>query len=118
MANFLGVKIPREKLMEVDGISLTGKLSAVNAKAFVENNKLTVSWDVMDKTGMAKIWIARTNNFKQGKGDQYKLMKTVPVANGKAVVDVKLAPSKFYKVVIELPYNFLNRWVASPNPSK
>ena len=105
-------------MMEVDGISLTGKLSAVKAKASVEKNVLNISWEVMDKTGTAKIWVATTNNFKEGRKDEYKLMKTVPLANGKATIDVSKLPSKFYKVVIELPYNFLNVWAASPNPSK
>jgi hypothetical protein len=31
--------------------------------------------------------------------------------NGKARIDVKQMPSEFYKVVIETPYNFLNRWI-------
>jgi Type I phosphodiesterase / nucleotide pyrophosphatase len=118
LVKFLNIEVPKEKMMEVDGVSLTGKLSAVNAKATVENNVINISWKVMDKTGMAKIWIATTNNFKEGRKDEYKLMKTLPVVNGKAVIDVKGMPSKFYKVVIELPYNFLNVWTASPNPSK
>jgi predicted AlkP superfamily pyrophosphatase or phosphodiesterase len=117
MVKHLGIKIPKEKLMEVDGVSLTGKLSAVNVKTFVENNKLTVSWHVMDKKGVAKIWIATANNFKEGKNDNYKLVKTVPVANGKALIDVKTMPSKFYKVVIEMPYNFLNVWTTMYPPS-
>jgi Type I phosphodiesterase / nucleotide pyrophosphatase len=118
LAKFLGVKIPRDKMMEVDGVSLTGKLSAVNAKAILENKQLAISWEVVDKTGVAKIWITVTNNFKEGGKDKYKLMKTVPVANGKATIDLKNMPSDFYKVVIEMPYNFLNRWAASPTPPK
>ena len=118
LVKFLNIKMPKEKMMEVDGVSLTGKLSAVNVRAVVKNNKIIISWEVMDKTGMAKIWIATTNNFKHGKKDEYKLMNTVAVANGKATIDVSKLPSKFYKVVIELPYNFLNRWTASPNSSK
>ncbi len=113
LANFLNIKIPREKLMELDGVSLTGKLSGVNAKAFIDKNKIQISWEVMDKTGMAKLWIATTNLFKQGGKDDYKLVKTVPVANGKATIDLKNVVSDFYKVVIELPHNFLNRWVVT-----
>lgn len=118
LVRFLNIKIPKEKMMEVDGVSLTGKLSAVNANAFVENNVLDISWDIMDKTGIAKIWITTTNHFKEGGKDEYKLIKTVPVAKGKAQVDVKGMPSDFYKVVIEMPYNFLNRWVAPSFPKE
>ena len=112
LVRFLNIKVPREKMMEVDGVSLTGKLSGVNANASVENNLLNISWGVIDKTGMAKIWITTTNHFKEGGKDGYKLVKTVPVAKGKTQVNVKDMPSDFYKVVIEMPYNFLNRWVA------
>ncbi|MFT3682229.1 MAG: alkaline phosphatase family protein [Ferruginibacter sp.] len=111
LAAFLNIKIPRDKLMEVDGVSLTGKLSAVNATASFENNKINISWQVMDKTGVAKIWIATTNNFKDGGTENYKLVKQVPVIKSNTAVDVKNMPSDFYKIVIELPYNFLNRWI-------
>lgn len=111
LVRFLDIKIPREKSMEVDGVSLTGKLSAVNPTAIIENNQLILSWDVLDKTGAARIWLTTTNNFKTGKRDRYQLIGKVPVAKGKASIDLKQLPSEFYKVVIELPYNFLNRWV-------
>lgn len=111
IANFIDVKIPREKLMELDGISLTGKISATDADVQRNGNKLYITWRPLDKTGVAKIWIATTNHFKEGGEDEYKLVTQVPVANGKAVIDVKSMPSDFYKVVIELPYNFLNRWI-------
>lgn len=111
LSKFLSIKIPRERLMEVDGVPLTGKLSAVNAKAVIENNTIDISWEVMDKTGTAKIWVTTTNHFKEGGKDNYELIKQVPVADGKAKLDVKGMPSDFYKVVIEMPYNFLNRWI-------
>ncbi len=44
LANFINVTIPREQLMEIDGISLTGKLSATSPKAVYENGKLRINW--------------------------------------------------------------------------
>jgi hypothetical protein len=111
LVKFLNIQVPKEKMMEVDGVSLIGKLSAVNATATLEKNVINIAWDVMDKTGMAKIWIATTNHFKTGGKDDYKLVKAVPVANGKTSIDVKAMPSDFYKIAIELPFNFLNRWI-------
>lgn len=116
IAKHLGVNIAREKLMEVDGISLTGKLSATNAEVKRNGNTLLITWKPVDKTGTAKIWITTTNNFKQGGTDNYKMVKEVPVVDGKAVIDIKNMPSEFYKVVIELPYNFLNRWAIPKAP--
>ena len=128
LASFLNIDVPREKRMEIDGIPLTGKLSATNANAELMNDAIEVKWNVINKEarpparagtdgddrvgrGKAKIWLATNNNFKTGGRDDYKLMAEVPVANGKATISVKDMPSDFYKIVIEAPYNFLNRWI-------
>ncbi len=110
IAKHIGLQIPKEKLMEVDGISLTGKLSATNAQASLSEGKLIVSWKAVGK-GDAKIWLATTNNFKEGGKDEYKLMKTVPVSAGEAVIDVSSLNSSFYKIVVETKENYLNRWI-------
>lgn len=111
MASFLGITIPREKLMEIDGISLTGPVSASNAQSNLVNDTLDITWNVIKKEGNAKIWLATTNNFKTGGQDEYKQVAEVPVADAKARIDVKQFPSDFYKIAIEFPDNFLNSWV-------
>jgi hypothetical protein len=111
LASFLNVRIPREQLMEIDGVSLTGKLSAIKPVVKLENGKLDISWLALDKQGDAKIWVSSTNLFKEGGKDNYTLKATVPVAAQKITVDVSDNPQQFYKVVIETPGNFLNRWV-------
>lgn len=111
IASFLNITIPREQYMEIDGVPLIGPISAVDAKAELDGKNLTVKWDVVDKKGKAKIWLATTNHFSKGGKDVYKLVKEVPVASGKAVIMLTRYPSDFYKVAIETPYNYLNRWV-------
>jgi len=128
LASFLNIDVPREKRMEIDGIPLTGKLSVTDANAELMNDAIEVKWNVINKEarpparagtdgddrvglGKAKIWLATNNHFKTGGKDDYKLMAEVPVANGKATISVKDMPSDFYKIVIEAPYNFLNRWI-------
>jgi hypothetical protein len=118
IASFLNIKIPREQLMEIDGVSLTGKLSATDAKARLEGDKILLHWNILDKKGNAKIWLATTNNFKTGGKDEYRLMTEVPVAKGTCNIDVKQTPSRFYKIVIEMPYNLLNCWVTVKNENK
>ena len=111
LASFLSISIPKDKRMEMDGTSLTGKISATDTKADLINGIIEVKWKVINKEGKAKIWLATTNNFKTGGKDEYKLVAEVPVANGLAKINVKQNQSDFYKIVIEMPYNFLNRWV-------
>lgn len=111
LASFLKVSIPRERLMEIDGVPLTGKLSAIDAGANLAKGVIEVKWNVIHKKGKAKLWLATTDNFKTGGKDDYRLMKEVAVAAGGAEIDVRQIPSAFYKIVIEMPYNFLNSWV-------
>jgi Type I phosphodiesterase / nucleotide pyrophosphatase len=111
LASFLNIHIPKEQMMEVDGISLTGKLSASDLKATYNDGSIKLQWKAQQKSGTAKIWLATTNNFKLGGKDQYVMVHQVPVLNGKAVIDVTKYPSDFYKIVLEMPYNFLNKWV-------
>jgi predicted AlkP superfamily pyrophosphatase or phosphodiesterase len=111
LASFLNISIPKDKLMEIDGVSLTGKLSATDAEAHMENNIIDIKWNVIDKEGKAKIWLSATNNFKAGGKDDYKLMAEVPVAEGLARINAGQNPSDFYKIVIEMPHNYLNRWI-------
>lgn len=111
LAKHLAIKIPREQLMEIDGVPLTGTISAVDAKAELNEGKLKISWKAEDNSGKAKIWVSTTNQFKEGGKDEYKLMATVPVSKQEALVDVSKMNSNFYKVVIEMKENMLNRWV-------
>jgi predicted AlkP superfamily pyrophosphatase or phosphodiesterase len=111
LAYFLQIDIPGDRLMEIDGIPLTGKLSATAAMASLANDEIAVSWKVINGEGKAKIWLATTNKFKEGDRDEYKLVKEAPVSDGKARIDVKQNPSDFYKIVVQLPYNYLNRWI-------
>jgi hypothetical protein len=114
IARFLGLQIPRTQLMEIDGVPLQGTISATDAQATIENGKLNITWKAATAKGDARIWVATTNLFKEGKEDSYKLMATVKVANEKAVIDVSALPADFYKIVIEGKHNSLNRWVMMP----
>lgn len=111
IANFLKVNIPRENLMEVDGIPLTGEISVISPESVIKDNHLIISWKAELPKGKAKIWVATTNHFKEGGHDDYQLMTTVPVSQQKAVVDISKMPSSFYKIVLEAPKNMVNRWV-------
>jgi hypothetical protein len=110
IASFLGVQIPREQLMEVDGVPLTGAVAATHPGATLENGKIKVTWKATGRKGNAKIWLATANQFKEGGRDQYVLKTTVPLGKEGAVIDAGGA-SGFYKIVIETPDNFLNRWI-------
>jgi hypothetical protein len=111
ISNFLGITIPREQLMEIDGVSLTGAISAVSPGAKLEDGKIKITWRSTGGKGDVKIWLTTTNKFKDGGRDVYVLKATLPVSKEEAVINVNDSTSKFYKIVIEAPGNFLNRWI-------
>lgn len=108
---FMDTKIPNDQQFEIDGVPMIGKVSAINAFAKIEKNNLKITWSPIDGGGIANIWIATTNNFKNGQKDNYQLMKEVKVDDWHADIDVTNMKSDFYKIVIEMPHNTLNRWV-------
>ncbi|MDB4920439.1 alkaline phosphatase family protein [Mucilaginibacter sp.] len=108
---FMNIKIPVAQLREADGTSLIGPVSVAIPQATYVQGNIDVSWKALDQKGNAKIWVAASNNFKDGKPDDYKLLAEVPVNAQHALVSVKDLSSAFYKVCIEAPGNIVNRWV-------
>lgn len=111
MARHLDLKIPKEQFIELDGIPLTGKISLTELTVKKEAGNINVSWKPEDREGNVKIWLAVTNKFKTGGSDLYMLMNQLPIADGKAVIDVSKLPKGFYKIAVEGKYNTVNRWV-------
>jgi len=114
ITRFMNINIPVEQLREIDGISIIGPISVTSPQANYIQGSIDVSWKVIDPKGKAKIWVAATNNYKEGKPDDYQLLAEVPVNDGHALISVKNMPSQFYKVCIEAPDNTVNRWVIIP----
>jgi hypothetical protein len=97
--------------MEIDGTSLIGKISIASPIFHYSNNRIDISWQSLDETGNVKIWVATTNNFKLGGTDTYHLLAETPVLAKSASLDLGPYPSSFYKIVLEAPFNMVNRWI-------
>lgn len=111
IARFMNIDIPRENLMEVDGVSFVGDISITEPTATYQHSEIQLTWKALEKKGKVKVWMATTNHFKTGGKDKYKLLKTVPLKQEKTTLFVKKPPSGFYKIVLEAPHNIVNRWV-------
>jgi hypothetical protein len=112
IASHLGITIPREQLMEIDGVDLTGKLCATGLAVSRNQQKLTLTWKAVDKGARGKIWLSYTNNFKTGGRDKYELMKEIDLKEEKAEITVNNPETaSFLKIVLETPGNFLNYWI-------
>lgn len=110
IARFMDVRMPLHVRREQDGIALTGKVSVAQPTLIKANTQLDISWKAMDKEGTVKIWLATTNNYKEGGEDAYKMVAEVPVTREHYQVDISGTPSEFYKVVLEGKENMVNRW--------
>ncbi len=111
LARHLGITIPKEQAFEIDGVPLTGLLSAQQLSATKSGDQIDLTWKSVAKTGKVKIWLTTTNLFKEGGRDAYLLMNEVPVTDEKVRLDVSKVPSMFYKIVVEGRDNALNTWV-------
>jgi len=111
IANFMGMHIPQVVAREMDGVPFIGKVSVANASVNYFQDQLNISWNALQNTGTVKIYVSTTNNFKEGRPDDYKLMGEYPLTQKHALLDVKQMPSNFYKVLITGPENSINTWV-------
>lgn len=111
ISRFMNIDIASERLKEIDGIPLIGKVSVGAVEVNHFQNTLDISWKALDNTGKVKIWLATTNNFKEGKQDVYRLMAEVAVNDEHALINVEKLTSPFYKVVVEGAFNSANKWI-------
>ncbi|CAF3654827.1 unnamed protein product [Rotaria sp. Silwood1] len=111
IAKSIGLKIPIESERELDGVSLTGKVSLIKPDVKLHNVSLQISWTVLDPTGNVNVWLSTTNSYKYGITDNYDLIQTVPIQKNMIIIDIKGYPSDFYKIVLVGQYNTVNRWV-------
>ncbi|MEO7393626.1 MAG: alkaline phosphatase family protein [Chitinophagaceae bacterium] len=111
IARFMNIRLAAAAAREIDGVPFVGDLSVTDPRVEYTNGKATVKWKSKDPTGMVKIWMAASNDYKKGSSDTYILLKQVPAKLEKAVINLQKFRSSFYKIAIEGKWNTVNRWV-------
>lgn len=111
---YMGFSIPEAVKCEQDGISFVGKTDIFNlvSKTDLDNNSVTLSWDFFTKDIPVEIYVSTTNNFKEGRNDEW--IKIASTRSDKKVytIDLNALPSSsIYKFVLKSPNTHLNRWV-------
>lgn len=112
ICRFMDFEVPQDVAFEQDGIPFVGRVDIMGLKTHPYDNSVTLSWKCFPGCkSEAVIYMARTNDYKQGSKDNWLKIGTVPASVGKYKVDLKDFPvSEFYKFVVETPNNRLNRW--------
>ena len=111
LLNHLGVEIPPSIRAEVDGVPFVGPVSISNMSAIRRGNTIEVTWKALAKKGRMTVQLATTNNFATGGTDDYSTVGEVDVSKQRFVIDLGRETSSFYKVVLQSPDNWMNRWV-------
>lgn len=108
---FMRLPIPRERMRELDGVPLLGKVSLAAPTVAADKGQLAVAWQPVSGKGKVKIWLSTTNNFRQGGQDQFVRVGKVPLAAGRTTLDLSKLPPGLYKVVLQAKHNTVNRWI-------
>lgn len=113
MTDFLNLKVPVDVQQEIDGVDLLKKITAYHLKASLSSdNTLEVSWKTTEPSKeIGEVYIADTNNFKNGDKDSYQLLGKVNLSNGKFMSKLMTANSNIYKIVLKTKAGFLNTWI-------
>lgn len=111
IVRFINLQIPPNNAFELDGMPFIGKLSLVDPVVHNISNQLEITWKSLQKKGSVKIWLATTNNFKNGGMDNYKLLSTQPVANQRVSINRENLKTSLAKLVLEGEYNIANKWI-------
>ncbi|MFD0765457.1 alkaline phosphatase family protein [Mucilaginibacter lutimaris] len=111
ITRFMDINVPVNVKREIDGTPLIGKVSVAEPAALFVQGNLDITWKAIDPAGIVKIWLAKTNDYQVGKPDDYQLIGEVAVKDQHVFISVKDRPSMFYKLVLEAPYNTVNKWI-------
>jgi predicted AlkP superfamily pyrophosphatase or phosphodiesterase len=108
---FMNIEIPQATKEELDGVPFIGALSVSDLKAKREGDTIVLTWNVINPEGQAEILLSVTNNFKEGKTDNYVSLGKTEISKGKYVADISKYGSVFYKLRVKAPANEVNTWV-------
>jgi len=111
ISGFMGLSLPKQRAMELDGVPFIGKADAVNLQAEKSGDKIRLSWTAFAKGEKCRVWFSPTDRFNQGGEDLYYYAGEVDVTDEKFEFSIKEIPSGFYKVVLETPHHWLNSWI-------
>lgn len=113
MSEFLRLDPPASVRQEWDGVPLIGTVDAMDLKASLKDDQINLTWkNLSGKAGTAKIYVAYSNQTKNGAQDMYTYLGTVNLPEESANFPLD-KPSPFFKILMETPNHYLNRWIIS-----
>ena len=112
ICEFMGFELPEKISFEQDGVPFVGKIDIDNLRTAPYDNNVTLEWDSYSSREKAEIYVATTNNFREGGEDDWIKLAEVPAKSNRYMVDLNRIPSsKFYKFIVKTSNNSIGRWL-------
>lgn len=112
ICRYMDFKIPRDVRFEEDGIPFIGDADIYSLTTHPYDNSVTLRWKHHKSKNTATIYMATSNQYKTGGKDEWIKIGEVKASKGEFSIDLsQYSSSKFYKFVVETPYNHLTRWL-------
>jgi arylsulfatase A-like enzyme len=86
ICRFMNFSIPRDVQFEQEGTPFIGKIDISNVKAEKKNNQIVITWNNYDNSPV-EIYLSTTNNFKEGKSDEWIKVGKVKASQKRFVFD-------------------------------
>ncbi|MFN3996691.1 alkaline phosphatase family protein [Algoriphagus sp.] len=110
---FYNLVVTEERENELDGVSLIGPISIIDADIIRKGRGRILTWNSVDKSGKVKISWSPTDNFSKGGNDMYMLLEEVESVSDRFEIPRWISKKKFFKILIEGEKNTLNVWKTS-----
>lgn len=105
-------EMPQEVAFEKDGVSFLGKHDISDLTTHPYDQYVTLKWNCIKSKADATIYMATTNNYKEGGKDEWIKIGTTKANKKEFTVDLNKYPkSKFYKFVVSTPNNLITKWI-------
>ena len=113
ICNYMEIPVPDAVKKELDGVPFIGEADFSDLRAEKKDGKIFLRWEdlSMSSGATAEVFVAVTNNFKNGGEDDYLSLGQVRISDEAYSFE---PPSKktFYKILLRGPHHYLNVWVA------
>lgn len=111
ICRWMDFNVDRDVLWEQEGIPFIGPVDIDHLRTYRYGESVVLQWNVYNDRTQVDIYVATTNNFKNGGSDKWTKVACVPASDGRYTVDLsQLSKSSFYKIVVAAPHNHLSAW--------
>ncbi len=110
ICRFMNFSIPRDVQFEQEGTPFIGKIDISNVKAEKKDNQIVITWNNYDNSPV-EIYLSTTNNFKEGKADEWIKVGKAKANQKRFVFDSSGINTPLCKFSVRSKNNMLPVWV-------